>query len=188
MDDQIIDLGEYARKKEAEEDPVHTTFQVWGGDGDRSRFALPLWRAAYLAGGTRASLCWEYLGSTREELEPLIVLDLAAETARLSFSGDMVEGLRRHSAAPVLEKGDDVLAIYLGERDGRRWYLIVDDLRERAGADRGQDQQDLYFLAGECAGLLFHRDLDVEADIPGSPTPPPGRTTDPPEDLPPSSV
>jgi hypothetical protein len=59
-DDTIIDLAAYLRRKEAEaegEDPP-STFTLWGGEGERTRFALPLWRAAYLAGGRRAALLW----------------------------------------------------------------------------------------------------------------------------------
>ncbi len=48
-DDHVIDirrfLGELPKKQDG------AAFAVWGNGGERSRFALPLWRAIYLLGG-----------------------------------------------------------------------------------------------------------------------------------------
>ncbi|MGD2067092.1 MAG: hypothetical protein PVI57_00300 [Gemmatimonadota bacterium] len=160
-DDAIIDLGEYLRRKE-EAAPGRTMFAIWGGEGERTRFALPLWRAACLAGGARASLAFESPGDAGDELRPFVVLDLGAEPARTVIASARVASLRGEVAPPALGRSDGGLAVYLGGRDGRRWYLVVDDLDGSAGGgDEGVE--DLYFLAGECAGLLFHRELDAEA-------------------------
>lgn len=54
--DDIIDLGEYLRRRDEAEKAPRTAFAVWGGEGKRARFALPLWRIVYLAGGARGEL------------------------------------------------------------------------------------------------------------------------------------
>jgi hypothetical protein len=54
--------------------------------------------------------------------------------------------------------------VYLGEDESRRWFLVVDDLEEPATDLPTRPQNDLLFLAGECAGLLFFRRLAVSAD------------------------
>ena len=58
------------------------------------------------------------------------------------------------------------VAIYLGKDGSRRWFLVVSG---GDGQDRelvGKSREDLLFLAGECSGLLFHRDLAAETDLP----------------------
>lgn len=166
MDESIIDLDDYLKRKEASASPARTTFSVWGGEGERSRFALPLWRAAYLAGGTRAALAWEPAGETPASLTPFVVLDLAEDPARTRIPGRAAEPLRSSHAPPVMAVCDSgLVSIYLGEREGRRWYLVVSDPPEPvAEAGPGRDaRDDLHFLAGECAALLFHRELDEDA-------------------------
>ena len=161
MDEHVIDLEEYVRRKE-EEDADRTTFAIWGAEGERARFALPLWRAAYLAGGTRAALAWELPGERPDRLRPHVVLDLASDPARREIPGGRVDQLREEPAPPALERTEEAVAVFLGQREGRRWYLVIDHLKE--SPDRGAvARDDLYFLAGECAGLLFHRQLDADA-------------------------
>jgi hypothetical protein len=101
QDDTVIDLAAYLRRKEAEaeDEESSSTFTLWGGEGERSRFALPLWRAAYLAGGRRSALLWLRKEVPEEEPEPLIVLDLRAEQARLDFTPSSVIGRTRPSRA-----------------------------------------------------------------------------------------
>ena len=48
MADEIIDLTRYL-KREPESDLPRGAMALWGADGERSRFALPLWRIIYLA-------------------------------------------------------------------------------------------------------------------------------------------
>lgn len=166
MDDQIIDLGEYIRRRgEREESASRRVFAVWGGEGDRSRFSLPLWRAAYLAGSLRAAVVWEAVGSAERLLHPVFVLDLAVEPARTTFEGGAVAGLREMSDPPSVggREGRDV-AIFLGERGGRRWYVLLTDLEPDTEPLEGRAREDVLFLAGECAGLLFHRELGLDPD------------------------
>lgn len=163
MSDEVIDLGEYARRKEEEAEPVRATFAIWGGEGERSRFALPLWRAAYLASVSRAALVWEPVGGASTALEPFVVLDLGEEPARLGFPVELVDSVRMVRVPPAMEVDDDGGAVFLGERDERRWYLVLCDPVEDPEEAPTNVREDLHFLAGECAGLLFHRGLQSEA-------------------------
>ena len=162
--DDIIDLGEYLRRREVAEKAPRTAFAVWGGEGERTRFALPLWRVVYLAGGSRGGLVWVPTAEERPgPLRPFVVLDLAEDPARTRFASSLIQGMDT-SVAPVLrEDGDEGLAVHLGEQDGRRWYLVVADTASRTGAVEGRARDDLLFLAGECAGLLFFRGFAGEA-------------------------
>ena len=45
----------------------------------------------------------------------------------------------------------------------RRWYLVVDEVGERSAAAEGRVRDDILFLAGECAGLLFFRGFAGDA-------------------------
>jgi hypothetical protein len=166
VDNRIIDLTDYLRRREErEESSSRSTFAVWGGDGERSRFALPLWRAAYLVRGSRAALAWQPVGAVEEPLHPLIVLDLAREPARTNMPGHMVEGVRDAQEAPAVDEGDGTrYTIFLGERSERRWYLVVSDLEEGWVPLDGGAREDILFVAGECAGLLFDRDLGMLDD------------------------
>jgi len=166
VDNRIIDLTEYLRRREKREDSSsRSTFAVWGGEGERSRFALPLWRAAYLVRGSRAALVWEPIGVAETHLHPLIVLDLAQEPARTLMPNDVVEGVREAQEAPAVGEGDSTqFAIFLGERAERRWYLVVTDLEEGWVPIDTSAREDVLFVAGECAGLLFDRDLGLVDD------------------------
>ena len=164
-DDRVIDLSGYLKRKEEESSRTRTTFAFWGGEGERSRFALPLWRAAYLASGRRAALLWQQSSALagEEPVHPLVVLDLGEEPARLTFTASSLTGLRGVDAPGTVVGGEGKIIVYLGEVRDLKWYLMVDDLDEPQTEVAGRPREDLLFLAGECAGLLFHRKLDNEA-------------------------
>lgn len=160
-DDGVIDLASYLKRREEESSRTGTTFSFWGGEGERSRFALPLWRAAYLVTGSRAGLL--ELGTSavvgEEQPDPLVVLDLREEDARLHFGAGSLTGLVGVNEPGALAVSEGSVAVYLGELQERRWYLVVDDLDAPATQMTRRTRDDLLFLAGECAGLLFHRGL-----------------------------
>ena len=168
VDDNVIDITKYLDRSQAESDigadasGSRGSFAVWGGEGDRSRFALPLWRSIYLVDGGRGGLVWEDLDGAPGVLTPFFVLDLGAEPARTEFGYDLVEGLETSEAPTVLE-GPSGLGIFLGSREGRQWFMVLD---ERGTEDpvQGGDREDLLFLAGECAGLLFFKGLGQDED------------------------
>ncbi len=159
MNDDVIDLTKYLGGAPAagEPDGSRSSFSVWGGDGERSRFALPIWRSIYLVGGGRGGLVW-VAEQGDSEPQALFVLDLAAEPARTDFTLPAVEGDDLGEAPTVLEEGDAV-AVYLGSREGKSWFLVLDDRGAANEPVTAGTREDLLFLAGECAGLLFFREL-----------------------------
>jgi hypothetical protein len=165
--DDIIDLGEYLRRREEAEKIPRTAFAVWGGEGERARFALPLWRIVYLASGARGGLVWVSVSEDRpSRLNPFVVLDLAEDPARTRFQPQAVAGLEGVSAPTMRATAEGALAVHLGEHDGRRWFLVVDETTKDPGALDGRVRDDILFLAGECAGLLFFRGFASEAGEP----------------------
>lgn len=160
MGDGIIDIRKYL---DADEDDA-SAFSLWGGEGERSRFALPLWRIIYLAGGDRGGIVSGPDGrSSRGRgsggLDPLVVLDLRSEPARTDFAelapaASAIEGSPR-----LVDLDEGGLLVALGESVGRSWFVVVDGMAERASPLARAVKEDILFLSGECAGLLFFRDL-----------------------------
>ena len=156
MADGIIDIRQYLDPDD--EDKNRGAFSLWGADGERSRFALPLWRVIYLAGGDRGAIA-SASAAASQVLEPLVVLDLLTEPARLDLSTfplSMVDGDHSPMLTDLVERG---LAVLLGESVGRRWYLLVDGRGAATEPLKPSTKEDILFLSGECAGLLFFRDL-----------------------------
>jgi hypothetical protein len=163
--DDIIDLAPYLRlRAEEEEDEDGGVFTFWGGDGERSRFALPLWRAAYMFNARRSALVWVPSGAPDAPPTPLTLLDLRSEEARLEFGTEGLVGLANETKAGTMAVGEEGLAIYLGEGDDRKWYIVVDDVGDPddEASESERPLSDLLFLAGECAGLLFFRGLATD--------------------------
>jgi len=171
-DSDIIDLGEYRRKRP---EARRSAFAVWGGEGERSRFALPVWRAVYLVGGERGALVWvDDDDGPGKQLHPFFVLDLASETPRTTFPPELLGELRgNEGVGPILsETFPGGAAVFLGVGEKRRWFLVVHDGGLPRQPMDGTARNDLLFLAGECAGLLLHRRLDEhpqETEEDGSP-------------------
>jgi hypothetical protein len=61
------------------------------------------------------------------------------------------------------EEGNEGLTVHLGEQDGRRWYVVGDEIGDRKVPREGRVRDDILFLVGEGAGLLFFRGLANEA-------------------------
>jgi hypothetical protein len=162
MSDGIIDLTQYLNRWDEDEEEEGGTFALWGADGERSRFALPLWRAIYLADAERGCITWSETGSDLPK--PFVVLDLARDPARLEMARGVLKAAE-DGVPPVLrDRGGEGLDIYLGERDNRVWHLVVDGGRKNTGALEAKAREDILFLAGECAGLLFLRDFADEVE------------------------
>ena len=157
-DDDVIDLTRYLDRDTVvgAAGAERGSFSVFGGDGDRARFALPVWRSIYLTGSRRGALVWVPRGS---EIDPEaeFVLDLASDPARTEFSLPD-SGAADSCDPPMLLEAAESVAVFLGMRDENNWFLLLDDYGP-AGAVTGYAKGDLLFLAGECAGLLFFREL-----------------------------
>lgn len=160
MGDGIIDIRKYL---DAEEDD-ESAFSLWGGDGERSRFALPLWRIIYLAGGDRGGILSgpegrSAAGLGSRTLDPLVVLDLRSEPARTDFSELAAAASVIESSPRLVDLDEDGLLVALGESVGRSWFVAVDGRSGQTEPLARSVKEDILFLSGECAGLLFFRDL-----------------------------
>jgi hypothetical protein len=158
-DRRVIDINDYLGGSSPGQGRA---FAVWGGEGDRARLALPIWRAIYLLGGDRGGIVWVSPEADCDP-HPFFVLDLGEDPPRTAFSS---QGLCRFvgQEAPVLASTPEGgITVYLGEEEGRRWFLSVEGRRD-GRAPEGKAREDLLFLAGECAGLLFFRELSKAAE------------------------
>jgi hypothetical protein len=155
-DDHVIDIRRFLGG--APEGPEEGAFAVWGGGGERSRFALPLWRAIYLAGGEWGGIISLSRHESRDVTRPLFVLDLKRDPARIFDSAGSLSLLRGEEAPALALTGDRELSVLLGADGGTQWFLQIRGGSLTAAPD-GRSRETLLFLAGECAGLLFFREL-----------------------------
>ena len=172
-DDDVIDLTQYLKRdtQPRDGDIERASFSVFGGDGNRSRFALPIWRSIYLVGGRRGGLVWVSRGGAPDP-NAEFVLDLGSDPARTDFTLPNA-GAADSSEAPAIFEETDSVAVFLGMREKKNWFLVLDDYGP-SGVVAGYDRRDLFFLAGECAGLLFFRELaeageNLDGEQPGGP-------------------
>lgn len=163
MTDEIIDLTRYL-KREPTSDLPKGTMSLWGADGERSRFALPLWRIIYLAQGDRAVITWSYM-ERQARLNPFVVLDIAADPARTEMDGVTVPKFDPDEGPSLIDFENEGIVIFLGSRAGRIWTLLLDGGTGRTEPLARPAREDILFLAGECAGLLFLRDLADDATV-----------------------
>lgn len=164
MADEIIDLSRYL-ERDAPKAPAPATMALWGADGERSRFALPLWRVVHLSQATRGVILWRSVSGDRTP-HAFVVVDLASDPARLELEGPALEQCCRMESASLRDLGSDGLVVYLGARDDRVWCMLVDGIGSRPAPLEPHKREDVLFLAGECAGLLFLRDFADGAEIP----------------------
>lgn len=162
MADEIIDITRYLEREAASEVPGET-MALWGAEGERSRFALPLWRILHLSRGERALILW-VPDDRPDRPSPFVVLDVASDPARQSVDPSIIPLFDSGSDPLLVDLQADGLVVFLGSRRGRRWVLQVDSGPERVAPLSATAREDVLFLAGECAGLLFLRDLDGQGD------------------------
>jgi hypothetical protein len=155
MTDDIIDLGRLIDRVPGGK-PSRGAMSLWGASGERSRFALPLWRVVHLAGADRAVLFWQR-ASDRSSTRPFIVLDMARDPARVDLSAVATE-LGEGESPELFDYGLAGVLVRLGVKDGRVWGLLADGRSEKAPLS-ARVREDIFFLSGECAGLLFLRSL-----------------------------
>lgn len=158
MADGIIDIRAYLDGGEDDDTPAGGAFALWGAEGERSRFALPLWRIVYLAGGDRGAIV-STRGMAPSRGRPFVVLDLRTDPPRTDYAETDLPDCGEDPAPVLFDRLGEGLVVYLGTGGGKRWYLVVDGIRERSYPLESRAREDILFLAGECAGLLFFRDL-----------------------------
>jgi hypothetical protein len=164
MADEIIDIARYLDRDAGRRD-APATMALWGADGDRSRFALPLWRIVHLTQAERGVIFWRSVAGDTSA-HAFVVIDLARDPARLGVDGLALPPCGDGTSAALHDLGPGGLLVCLGSRDGRSWCLLADGGREREGVLEARRREDVLFLAGECAGLLFLRDFADLADDP----------------------
>jgi len=160
MANEIIDITRYLKREPATDLP-RGSMALWGAEGERSRFALPLWRIIYLAEAERGLILSSETDGERVP-EPFVVLDLANEPARTEVDAGVVPRFAVDEGPSLIDFEADGLIVFLGSRTGRVWTLLVDGGSTRKTPLTAGAREDILFLAGECAGLLFLRDLTDE--------------------------
>ena len=141
---------------------------LWGAEGERSRFALPLWRIIHLARAERGAIAFAPAATPRD-LTSFVVLDLGADPARTDIDAASVPRFGVDESPSLLDYEAGGLVVFLGSADGVLWVLIVDGETDRTEPLGSTAREDVLFLAGECAGLLFLREL--AADVVGEAEP-----------------
>jgi len=175
MDGNIIDLQGYVADRASH-------FAVWGGEGTRARFALPLWRAVALAKVRRVGLLKRpkseeaaaLTGPTLvrdertdalarsiqvEATVPIFVLDLGADEARRHYDGSTIPAAVE---PPLVLERPNELVVALGTRGPFEWFLILDTPGEKVEKLDALAREQLLFFAGECAGLLDYQGIADE--------------------------
>lgn len=159
MADEIIDLTRYIKREPASDLP-RGSMTLWGADGERSRFALPLWRIIHLAQAERGLILYSPVEPPRDT-NPFVALDLGADPARTVVDPASVPRFGPDEGPSLVDMEEGGLVVFLGSRDNEIWTLLVDGGEGRNGPLTATVREDILFLAGECAGLLFLRDLCV---------------------------
>ena len=164
----VVRLDELRVRREQR---LQRCFALHRTDGERFRVVHHLAEAARLLAADRVAAVWidEYGPGV---VHPDTVLDLlsdiprrrfAAEPLRLAWN-DGVPGkidlpdLGRSGLISIHDATRSLCAVALGSDGSRAWFLIVEGLGARLPLD-GETSGRLMFLAGECAGVLLHRDL-----------------------------
>ena len=139
-------------------------------DVGRSGVLEHLARLATLVEADRAATVWvdEYGPGL---VHPYVVLDLLSDRPRRAFSAEPLRRAWDSGVPGILEvpgsqgRSDAsawTLAVPLGSDGTRSWFVVADSVTPRPPLSRAA-RDELMFLAGECSGVVLHRDLDVLA-------------------------
>ncbi len=160
MSDDIIDLRAFLERRSEVAAPTGT-MALWGADGERSRFALPLWRVVNITRAERGIIFWRR-ASGDPTPRPFVVLDVARDPARLDVMAERAD-FGADGSTQLFDRGDQGVLVRLGVKDDREWGLLADG-RVRPRELSPRDREDVLFLSGECAGLLFLRSFADEVE------------------------
>lgn len=160
---KVLRLEDYRGKREHR---LRIADRLYSADPMRLAIFRHLSQVAALCDADRAATVWvdEYGPGS---VHPHVVLDQMSDRPRRFFS---VEPLRRAWELGVPGAIDDLaepassipttFAISLGSDGMRAWFLVAESTAGRPLLDAATRDR-LMFLAGECAAVLLHRDLDV---------------------------
>ncbi|HET9950025.1 MAG TPA: tetratricopeptide repeat protein [Longimicrobiales bacterium] len=171
---KVLRLDEYRDRRVQR---LRLTEALYRPDPRRSAVFRHLTEVAELAGADRAAAVWvdEY-GSGL--VHPHVVLDQLSDRPRRTFRAEPLHEAwqmgvpsacdrlaRPSSAAPAS------FAVSLGSDGTRAWFLVAESLAPRFPIEAAFRDR-IMFLAGECAAVLLHRDLDALCDDTASGTRP----------------
>ena len=139
--------------------------------GDPLRYSVfnHLVEVSELTGADRAAAVWVDEHGTGL-IHPYVVVDHLSGRPRRMFSPEPlreawqlgVPSAHDFPAVPATAT-PTTFAVALGSDGTRAWFLVADSVMPRPAV--GSDGRDrLMFLAGECAAVVLHRDLDVPRD------------------------
>jgi hypothetical protein len=97
-------------------------------------------------------------GNGKVRVRPFFVLDLKQDPARTLGPEAPLRRLEGAEVPSLDFTTREGLAVLLGEDERRFWYLQVSGVASATPLE-GKNRETLLFLAGECAGLLFFREL-----------------------------
>jgi hypothetical protein len=155
-DDHVIDIRRYL--DQSIKRPDLGAFAVWGGGGERSRFALPVWRTIGLVGGDWGGIVSVSKCDPQAGPRPFFILDLKQDPARTVVPDGAFRLLVGEEVPALSFTPKEGLVVMLGENAEWCWFLHLRGVT-KATAPEGKSRETLLFLAGECAGLLFFREL-----------------------------
>jgi tetratricopeptide (TPR) repeat protein len=135
------------------------------GDARKNQVFEHLVEIAELAGADRAAAVWvDEHGSPL--IHPYVVVDQLSSRPRRAFAYEpLVEawqlgipGARDRPAEPAASI-PATFAVALGSDGTRAWFVVADSIMPRPMV-HGDVRHRIMFLAGECASIVLHRDLD----------------------------
>jgi len=165
---KIVQLESYRGRKDTR---LRQTLALHSHDPERAELLRRIWQALALTGADRGAILWldEY-GSGLVHAHSL--LDLASDRPRQSFASLPLRGAWDTGVPGLLDIPDaqsalkgiadgvkSVCAVALGSDGPRSWFLCLDSLTPRP-ALTSEMAGDLMFIAGECAAVILHPDLD----------------------------
>ncbi|NIP60553.1 MAG: hypothetical protein GWM92_19420, partial [Gemmatimonadetes bacterium] len=169
----ILRLDEYRGRRVQR---FRRTTALYQADPERAKLVRCLGDVCDLLGADRAAILWvdEY-GAGLVHVHTL--LDLGSDEPRRGFSITPLrkaweEGVPGLLDFPDMGKAGGVIlpegprsfcTVALGSDGARSWFLVADSITPRPSLARGRAES-LMFLAGECASILLH--LDMEDDVP----------------------
>ena len=166
----IVHLGSYRSRKDSR---LRRTLALYGHDAEKSQILHQVWRALLLVGGDRGAVVW------LDEYGPglphaFALLDLASDRPRRLFSPVPFASAWEAGVPGLLDLPDaesrlgrdyggvrSVSAVSLGSDGPRSWFLVVDSLTPRPTLSP-QAAGEFMFIAGQCASIVLHRDLDQQ--------------------------
>ena len=150
---------------------LRRTLALYAHDAEKHRILDQIWRALTLVQGDRGAVVWlDDYGPGLPHAYAL--LDLASDRPRRLFSPAPFAGAWDVGVPGLLDIPDaweklgkdgagirSVCTVALGSDGPRSWFLCLDSLTPRTSLSTSV-AGDLMFIAGECASLLLHRDLE----------------------------